>query len=66
MKRIEKLKLILNEFEKAKNDSPGIRRLEALKKAIIKVKTLEQAEYSENGPKVDDLIGNHNQNDWTY
>jgi hypothetical protein len=66
MKRLEKIKLIIKEFEKTKTDFPGIRRIEALKKAIIKVKFLEEVEYSENGPKIDDLIGNYNQNDWTY
>ena len=66
MKKLEKFKLIMEEFEKAKVDSPGIRRLEALKRAIIKVKTLEQSEYTDNGPIVDNLIGSHNPNDWTY
>ena len=66
MKRLEKFKLIIEEFEKTKTDFPGIRRIEALKKAIIKVKSIEQQEYVDNGPIVGGLIGNHNQNDWTY
>lgn len=66
MKRLEKIKLVLEEFQKNKTDFPGIRRIEALKKAIIKVKLIEKEEYVDNGPMVEGLIGNHNQNDWTY
>jgi hypothetical protein len=66
MKRLEKIKLVLEEFQKNKTDFPGIRRIEALKKAIIKVKLNEKEEYVDNGPMVEGLIGNHNQNDWTY
>lgn len=66
MKRLEKLKLILEEFEKAKTDFPGIRRIDALKRAIIKVKFIEENKYEDNGHKIDDLIGSHNPKDWTY
>jgi hypothetical protein len=66
MKRLEKIKLVLKEFEKNKVDFPGIRRIEALKRAIIKVKLAEQTNYSDNGPIVDGLIGSHNPSDWTY
>ena len=57
---------IRKEFEKNKVDFPGIRRTEALKRAIIKAKLAEQTNYSDNGPIVDGLIGSHNPSDWTY
>jgi hypothetical protein len=66
MKRLEKLKLILDEFENARQTFPNIRRIEALKRAIIKVKVLEKKEYQENGELVGDLIGQHNPGDWSY
>lgn len=66
MKRLEKFKLTIEHFTKAKIDLPGIRKIEALKKAIIKVKLLEQEKYADNGPIVEGLIGNQNQSDWTY
>jgi hypothetical protein len=66
MKRLEKIKLILEEFENVKQTFPGIKRIDALKRAIIKIKFLEKNEYEENGELVGGLIGHHNPNDWTY
>lgn len=66
MRRLEKVKTILQQFEEIRRDFPGIRRIEALKRAIVKVKFLEENKYDDNGDHVPGLIGNHNPKDWTY
>jgi len=66
MRRLEKVKVILQQFQEIRRDFPEIRRIEALKRAIAKVKFLEENKYDNNGDHVSGLIGNHNPKDWTY
>lgn len=66
MRRLEKVKIILQQFEEVRKDSPEITRIEALRRAIARVKFLEKNKYDDNGEKVPGLIGNYNPKDWTY
>ena len=67
MKRnFEKFRLIIQETEKMTKEFPGIRRFEAFKRAVAKIRFLEEQQYSNNGNTVPNLIGSHNSNDWTY
>ena len=59
-KSFEKFRLIIQETEKMTKEFPGIKRFDAFKRAVAKVKFLEEQEYAQNGYLVDDLIGTHN------
>jgi hypothetical protein len=48
MRRLEKVKVILQQFQEIRRDFPEIRRIEALKRAIAKVKFLEENKYDNN------------------
>jgi len=59
-KSFERFKKIVKETENMIHEFPGIKRFDAFKRAVAKVKFLEEQEYAQNGNLVDDLIGTHN------
>jgi len=62
----ERFKKIITETENILHRNPGTKRFDAFKRAVAKIKFFESQDYDQNGEIVNDLIGNHNHNDWTY
>lgn len=58
--KMKKIIDFIKEVGKVSKENPDMKRKDVIKLASINIKLKEEDEYSENGPKVNDLIGQNN------